>query len=88
MLKILIAAAVSAFVLGGAGANLAGPAPSLPDAEARSPAVAVCVAGLEMALGGERPLSLSMSHNGRCGCPAACSAMTFTLAIAGLTLRL
>lgn len=88
MLKILIAAAVSTFLLGGAGMNLAERGPAMADAQGRSPAVAVCVAGLEMALGGERPLSLHMSANGRCGCPAACSAMTFRLAIAGLTLRL
>lgn len=87
MLKIVIVAAVSAFFLGGAGVNLAERGPAT-DAQGRAPAVAVCIAGLEVALGGERPLSLAMSHNGQCGCPAACSAMTFRLAIAGFTLRL
>jgi hypothetical protein len=86
-MKLILAAAVSALALSGAGLNLTERGGALTGG-GRSPAMAVCIAGLEVALGGETPVRFSLSQSGRCGCPAACSAMTLRLTAAGVTLRL
>lgn len=84
-MKLLIAAAISALALSGAGFNLSAGARAGAGA-ATGPAMELCVAGMSLAFGGERIVTLSMAQTGRCFCPDVCS--TATLRLAGITLRL
>lgn len=55
----------------------------------REASMELCFAGLQVMLGGEQAVSMSMTGSGgRCGCPDGCSLATFKLKIAGLALRI